>query len=287
MKALSPALAGHIAGPVTTLATCWSITRRDGKTYFFTDHDRDLEIDGTPYLANSGYSRSAVATRAGLDVDTLEVEAIFDHAVISAQEMRAGLFDFASVRVFLVNWDDPGMGTLMLRRGWFGEVTLSEAGLYRTELRGLTQVLSQTIGELSGPECRADLGDARCGIDISGPEWTRPGTVLGVTDAGTFSAEIIEPRATDGWFNGGLLTWQTGQNAGRAIEVKTWVAAGGQVTLFLAMGYAIQAGDTFTVYPGCDKRRATCIAQFDNILNFRGEPFVPGLDAVLEYPDAS
>jgi hypothetical protein len=47
-KTISPALAQHLAGEVTTLATCWKITRRDGAVLGFTDHVRDLRglIDG-------------------------------------------------------------------------------------------------------------------------------------------------------------------------------------------------------------------------------------------------
>jgi hypothetical protein len=37
---------------------------------------------------------------------------------------------------------------------------------------------------------------------------------------------------------------------------------------------------------GCDKRLATCIERLANVLNFRGEPYVPGSDALMSYPDA-
>ena len=49
---------------------------------------------------------------------------------------------------------------------------------------------------------------------------------------------------------------------------------------------AIEPGDAFRVHPGCDKRLDTCIDRFANVLNFRGEPYVPGQDAMMSYPDA-
>jgi hypothetical protein len=49
MKTVSAALAQHLAGEVTTLATCWKITRRDGVFQGFTDHVRDLDVDGVTY----------------------------------------------------------------------------------------------------------------------------------------------------------------------------------------------------------------------------------------------
>ena len=101
-----------------------------------------------------------------------------------------------------------------------------------------------------------------------------------------FFATIDGPATADSWFNGGLLTWATGANAGRSIEVKSWTAATGRLELFLAVGYAIATGDSFTVYPGCDKRLETCIGRYNNVVNFRGEPYVPGIDAMISYPDA-
>jgi hypothetical protein len=535
MKSTSAALATHLAGPVTTLATCWRITRLDGREFLFTDHDRDLLLEGQVYKASAGYSRTAIANDSSLSVDNLDVEGVFDSVAITEAELRAGLFDQAEVRIILVNWADPSMGSLRMRRGWFGEVVLSEQGVFRTELRGMTQALQQRIGELYSPECRADLGDHRCKVPIDPPDiarstsyvagqvvrvrttgtpvtivlpvmnggfeadgagdgsgftptgwtrvsgdwdvhdasngglapaaggfyleggssasgelaqsidlvasgidpaqidadayrldvsvsransfpddlggvivealdgasnvlstildtgleaimpedswvlrgvsqasfpsgaralrirllhqrvagsesnaafdavsatvtdttasvptaadfenriyrcvvagttaatqpeynttvgeqtadgsavfealeaWSRAGLVTDVVDRASFTASIDESRAIDGWFAGGVLTWETGPNAGRSIEVKSWTQAAGQLELFLPMGYAIESGDTFRIHPGCDKRLETCIDRFANVLNFRGEPYVPGADSLVSYPDA-
>src|SRR5690554_4198184 len=192
MKSVSAALAAHLAGPVTTLATCWRITRTDGREFFFTDHDRDLAFEGHVYKASSGYSRTAIASDASLGVDNLDVEGVFDSEAITEQELRAGLFDQAEVRIFLVNWADPSMGALRMRRGWFGEVVLTEQGVFRTELRGLSQALSQRIGELYSPECRADLGDHRCKVPIHPPEIQRP-TAYAVGDSVRVRASSAPP----------------------------------------------------------------------------------------------
>ena len=116
--------------------------------------------------------------------------------------------------------------------------------------------------------------------------WTRSGIVTAFTDRAVFTATLDESRAIDDWFAGGVLTWETGANAGRAIEVKGWTRSNGRIELFLPMGYAITPGDAFRVHPGCDKRLDTCIDRFANVLNFRGEPYVPGQDAMMRYPDA-
>ena len=52
------------------------------------------------------------------------------------------------------------------------------------------------------------------------------------------------------------------------------------------MPYVIAVGDTFTIYAGCLKRyEEDCgPAKFDNQVNFRGFPFLPGNDAMLRGP---
>jgi uncharacterized phage protein (TIGR02218 family) len=47
------------------------------------------------------------------------------------------------------------------------------------------------------------------------------------------------------------------------------------------MPYTIETGDRFTIVAGCDKSSKTCIEKFNNIINFRGEPDVPGTDKIL------
>ena len=166
MKPVSSALATHLAGPLTTLATCWRVARRDGTVFGFTDHDADLVIDGLAYRARTGYRRAAIASRADLSVDDTEVEGVLDAAEIDAASLRAGLWDGAEVRIFLVNWADLAQGVLRLRRGRLGEVIARDDGTFRAELRGLAQALNVTVGELYTPECRADLGDARCRVPL-------------------------------------------------------------------------------------------------------------------------
>jgi uncharacterized phage protein (TIGR02218 family) len=280
MKSISTALAQHLAGEVTTLATCWQITRRDGIVLGFTDHVRDLEIDGVTYRAASGYTRTAIRGTANLAVDNLDVESVLSSDGMTEEDLRAGKYDFAEVRLFLVNYQDLGQGILKLRRGWLGKVTIRD-GMYVAELRVMTQRLQMTVGEVYAPDCSADLGDARCGIDLTALEESGAvGTVLGAT-----AFETTLAQAT-GWYDGGELTWTGGANAGRTVAVRSWDASTGMLSLFLPALYPMQAGDAFTIRPGCDKSFATCQAKFDDVVNFRGFPHVPGTDQVLSYPDA-
>lgn len=284
MKTASAGLKAHLAGEVTTICTCWKIIRRDNVELHFTDLDDDLVVGGDTYKSAVGYTRTALDANADMQIDNVDVTGIFDDASITEDDLRSGLYDGADVYVFLVNWANVSQGTMALRRGTIGEVVMLPSGVFHSTMYGLAEKLQQTVGEIYTPSCRADLGDAKCGIDLDAGGWRKPGTVTSVIDDRVFSCSITEPRAVDDWFRYGVVEWQTGDNSGRFMDVRGWVQSTNTVTLFLGMPQPIQVGDTFAIYPGCDKTLAQCRDRFDNIVNFRGEPYVPGTDMLLKSP---
>ena len=279
MKSASTQLAAHVASETTTLATCWKVTRKDGAVLGFTDHDQNIVFGGLIYEASTGYTRSAIHTIADLSVDNLDIQSALDSETLIADDLRDGLWDNAEVEIFLVNWQNLSQGRILLKRGSIGQVELQD-NVFKAELRGLTQSLQQQIVELYTPDCRADLGDARCKVNLA------PLTVTGTVTAATDRYGFTDASRTeaDGTWNGGLVTWTGGANAGRKMEIGSF--AGGAFTLFLPMPSAIAVGDAYSLQPGCDKSFATCKARYGNGNNFRGEPYVPGTDQTLQYPDS-
>lgn len=166
-SSLSVALASHLSGELTTLATLWAITRRDGVEFFFTDHDMPITFGGDTYLTGLGYSRSAIEDKFDMSVDNMEITGVLDTTYIDRDAVRAGLFDRAQVRITIVNWKTLSQGGLIKRSGRFGEVKQNNNGEFSVELRGLTQALSETLVESYTPGCRVDIGSAKCGIPLS------------------------------------------------------------------------------------------------------------------------
>lgn len=283
MKAASSGMQAHIAGETPTLATLWRVTRTDGAVFCFTDHDRDVVYGGDTYLAALGYQRAAIASGADLAVDETELLGLLNSESIEEAELRAGVWDHAEVRIFLVNWANLGQGEIKLRRGRLGEVIVRDDGSFRAELRGLAQPLQSTVGSLYQAECRADYGDARCGSNVALFTVTSEIETVTASDVLVMAADGIEVQP-DGWFEAGIVTWQDGDNAGISREVVAWNQAGRVLTLLAPPPYAPQAGETLAVRAGCDKRWSTCRDKFSNRLNFRGEPLVPGANAILETP---
>lgn len=283
MSAPSNPLARHLETGSTSVCRCWSVSRRDGTVYGFTDHDRTLEFDGIRFRADTGMTARAIEQVSGLSVDNSEVVGALSHPSIREEDIAAGRFDGAEVRSWLVNWQDVSERQPVFR-GSLGEITRS-GGAFRAELRGLSEGLNQPKGRAYQAACPAVLGDRACGFDLSQPGFALEtslvavdgGRVLTVDDTGGFAA---------GWFSRGTLKVLTGGAAGLKGIVKVDRGATGQrrLELWETIRAPLSAGDIVRVEAGCDKRAATCHAKFDNLLNFRGFPFIPGEDWLMSYP---
>ena len=105
------------------------------------------------------------------------------------------------------------------------------------------------------------------------------GTVTGVTSLTTFADTTL--TEDDGFWALGKVTWLTGDNAGRSMEVKESTSSGGIIQLYLPMPDTIQVGDTFTIEAGCARLINDCLTKYDNVNNARMEPYIPGTDALL------
>ncbi|MEP2943579.1 MAG: DUF2163 domain-containing protein [Hyphomicrobiales bacterium] len=285
MRELSEDLKSHLVIGATTLCQCWMIVRADGVVQGFTDHDDVLSFDDIVFQPQSGLTASEAVTNLGLGVDTSEIEGALQSEKISETALHAGDYDNAKVTVFVVNWQAVEQRTV-LRVADIGEVTC-EDGLFRAELRGLMHELNQVQGRLFENTCDADLGDARCMVDLSNAAFNAQGTLTTVLDTQTFLVEGVD-TFPDGWFDRGLLTWTSGENLDRVIEVDSQFSAlsGSQLRIWLPMPAPIKQGDTFSLVTGCDKLFPTCQSKFNNATNFRGFPHIPGNDFAYRFARA-
>lgn len=249
MKAdISPELLAHYQQETTTLATLWKITRRDTHVYAFTDHDRQIIFDGLTYVSTSSYDAGAVQTTSSMSVDNVSLTGLLAVDAVTAKDIEAGLWDAAAVEIVEVNYKDLTMGSNVLRYGQIGEIQRS-GDVFTAELRGLMQKLQNIIGRIVSASCDADLGDARCKVDLE--SFRKSGTVTAVTSNREFTASAVAERSN--WYAYGVVTFTSGLNDGLQMEVKTY-AGGGVFELQLDMPNDIAIGDTFTAVPGCNKR---------------------------------
>lgn len=289
MREIPTELQERLDGGATTLARCWHLRRRDGVVMGFTDHDEAIEFEGITCEPGSGFGPSAVEQSSGLSADTHEVAGALTSERITADDIARGLYGGAQVTLWLVDWAEPGVRVL-LSRGLIGEIRHGDA-MFEAEITGLADRLGQPFGRAYLPGCAARLGDGECRVDLMQPGYRGMGVVTALRGSQLFLASGLESFARD-WFAGGRLQWSSGANAGLEAHVKAYpvagvgagAEAGAMVELWLSPPMGIAPGDEFEIFAGCDKTAAMCAAKFDNMLNFRGFPHMPGDDAVANYP---
>lgn len=135
----------------------------------------------------------------------------------------------------------------------------------------------------------ADVGVAGTAFSTSSGTYTLDGNIVwkafpesvfydvvaSVTNKKRFAATTIS--GVDDLFTGAPIRWLTGNNAGRKNVIRTWDTAGKIIKLYFAEPGVIQAGDRFMYTLPCKKRfLADCTLVFDNAVNFRGFPHLPG-----------
>lgn len=273
MKTLPAPLAAHVALGTTTIAHLLKITRTDAQVFAFTSADSDVTIGGVLYRAAPGLDVSSLVLSAGLAVDNLELTTLDDGSTFTRVDVLGGVWRNASFLISKYNFTSPADGTDPLIAGTIGEVKLQQNAIV-AELRGLQQYLQQSVGSITSPTCRARLGDAMCGVNLT--SHTVTGSITAITNSQIFT-DSTRAEAV-GWFDEGVLTFTSGPCAGLSQKVKTFGA--GVFTLSLPMLQALSVGATYSVSAGCRKRLTDCASKFSNVLNFQGEPHLPGVDAM-------
>lgn len=262
---------------LTSLAFCWRVERLDGVCLGFTSHDRDLVIGGLVYRAAPGMLPSAVSVSDDFDASALDVSGALTGDSIRESDLSAGRWDRAAVSLFLVDWEDPDGARLALARGELGDVTVKANG-FEAELRGPAALLERAVAEQTSPECRAELGDRRCRVDMAGR--VRATRVAAAPE----ESVVILAEAYGAALAFGRLRWIGGANSG--LESLIAACDGAELILREPPPFPVEAGDLVEVREGCDKSFATCAGRFANAENFRGEPHLPGMDLLTRYPGA-
>ena len=278
---------------VLRFANAWKITRTDGVILRFTDHDTELlipenGIDQT-YSPVGGFSSSDRRKVLGFSPQDAEVVGILSSGLITDEDLLAGRYREAEIEELVVDWLFPWAGTFERAVHTVVETThTNETWICRFE--GKSRWLKQPIGDVYTRNCRYILGDARCLFDLdetSPQPFKETTTVSSVPDANKNFVGLGITQAT-GFFGLGLITWNTGANAGILSEAKTHIEVFGDAAFLLwnETPFPIQVGDSFTVTAGCDKTLATCRDKFDNLVNHGGFPSIPGTDEMIKSPNA-
>lgn len=286
MKTIPTALSSHLAGKATTTALIMKVVCKGKyagtvKGFSSTDHDLNYN-DGqqeVTYLASEGFSQSKLQFSADYNVDNAEASGVVTDNAIGYSDIIAGIFDFAEVTIYRVNYMDLSQGHEVVAFGTLGQ-TIFDEEQWRCEFRSLMQQAKQPHSTLYSLTCRATFGDSKCKIPLA---WVSS-TVTDYSDDPYRLFQAATLSNPDDYWSPGVVEWLTGGNAGLAREVEQSWADGG-VRLALPMPNPIGVGDTFRIRRDCKKTVDACKA-YGNIINMRAEHLTPVADVSLSVPGA-
>jgi hypothetical protein len=243
MKSIPSGLLAHYQSGTTTIATCWKVTLQSGSPQTvlgFTDHDKTLVIDGLEYLASTGFMPTAYETQSKGAVDNLEAQGFLDSDLITEQDILNGVWDFAEVEIFQVNWNNLSLGKNILTKGHLGQIS-TERGRFSAELRGLANALSQSANRIYSPTCRVEFGSTECGINLSAHTYT--GTITSVSSDGLLLGDTAR---TEGGPDGKAITGIT-KAANPTVTCTAHGFVAGQRVFFYGVGGMTEINGQYAV----------------------------------------
>ncbi|MBB1179705.1 hypothetical protein DSM05_11130 [Pseudomonas sp. FW305-3-2-15-E-TSA4] len=162
MRHIPDDLAARIESGAARLCHVWLMRRVDGTRAGFTDHDRDLTLDGVVCRAANGWTVGAAESGVGLAAGTASASGVLDDASIREADVAQGRLDGAAVELWRLDWSEPGLRV----RLWSGTITRLrwQDGAFVADLEGPLAKLERVVGRTYGRLCDARLGDARCGV---------------------------------------------------------------------------------------------------------------------------
>jgi uncharacterized phage protein (TIGR02218 family) len=246
----------------------------DASVWTWTSGDAAIDYNGETYtpepIGRNPIEQGQEINRANLTLRvpiTNEIGALF-----------LGVAQNAPGSLTVYRMTDAGTATY-----WKGRVNGAKARGAEVELNcesAFTSLRRTGLRARYTVACRHALYNRGCGLTLG--DWGLT-TLLDAIDNRVLTISDAALQA-DGWYTTGLVQLQSG--AFRWISDHT----GDQVTLarpfdgiveeLAASGYGDSYGNYYggfgvTIYPGCDRTRATCNDKFDNILNYGGCPWIP------------
>lgn len=263
-----------LARPVVPMAWCWRVERRDGAVLGLTTHDADIMVGGLLHRSAPGIRPSAIKQVRGISGDSMDIDGALTADAITPADLAAGRWDGARLTLLVVDWQAADARQIVIATGALGEVR-SDGLSFTAEMRSADTRLEAPVVPETSAECRAELGDRACRVAMAARTYRARAIAIDGRD-------ITLDRA---WSNGvlafGRLRWITGPAKGLYATIEAHEAA--RIALVSVPEMPVTPGTMVELTEGCDKRASTCSGRFANIMNFRGEPHLPGIDLLTRF----
>lgn len=277
MRKLLSTLKTVLRGRAMPMVWCVTLKMRDGRRIGFTEHNRDVTADGIVCRSMPGMKLSQISERFGAEAPSTTMETAFSASGIARRDIRLGVMDEAEADLWWVNTKTGDH--ILAASGRTGEISRATT-LAEVEIRPITAALTATPGRRFQRTCDAELGDARCGYSLK----PLTGTVTSVVNPVRLHLATIGSRA-DGTYAHGYLRFTSGRNHVPNFNLKFRIKSqtGQYIDLYSPLPETAFTGDAYQLFAGCDKTIDTCLNKFNNAVNFRGFPHIPGPDLLRTY----
>lgn len=274
MRTISGALSEALSQQATTLCIIVDVTCLNGRKFYLSASDGDVTYGGNTYKASQGCNVSQVRTVLGTDAESVGIDVLVTKTGISGVVIESGMLDAATLRVLIIDFNAP-TSVVNFFQGFINKVSYKDRLTATIDSGPLLATAVDLASDVYSSNCRADFGDNKCKASFV----NRMGnaTVTEVDNAQSFSySNAAATNDVDHTYQNGLAIFNTGENAGISMEIADQLRGPlGQSKCVLRglLPYPLAIGDEITVYYGCDKTPAMCSQRYNNIANFRGEPF--------------
>lgn len=284
MRAATQQLMALLMGNEVQRCDLYTLRLKTGQEYRYTNADVAIVVRGNTYQHDGpDISGSRMRLVRGLEVDRqrLTVTIKPEHQIAGVPwltAVRSGALDGAEVvieKAFMRAWTDTPQ-TLEWFRGEVAEVRNTDQQVTLTVESDAAKFDRPLPGTLFKATCTRDLFDGGCGL--SRGNYQAAGAVAGGSTLAQLYTTLGQPS---GYFALGYLVFTSGPNVGVSRSVRAHVQQGGILELSAPLVFAPTVGDSFVIYPGCDKAKTTCETKFNNVIHFRAMPFVPKPETVV------
>jgi hypothetical protein len=173
------------------------------------------------------------SAKIGTAIDESELKLLIDSgspAIITADDIMRDIWNGAVVDIGFCDWSDVSLGGYRHRRYEIASGVI-DAGVVTFELRGPEHRLERNVAVPLTVNCRHDLGDSRCLVELDAEEWAGNTEYAGAaTEVIRDSARaVVKPSTANGfWFR--ALVGGTSDTGSPPTE-PTWpTTLGGTVT---------------------------------------------------------
>jgi uncharacterized phage protein (TIGR02218 family) len=229
------------------------------KTIYLTNSKENLVIDEVKYLSSKIEISEIVSNDFGKN--NISIKGLYDN--------NFGYNDVLSKMNFTIFFVENYYLLELRKMGeYFCEKVSKDNLQYFIELKCKTYIFEKSFLPVCSKKCRAEFGDAKCGQNIE--NFTKRYRIVSVNSNVIKFENILEE---DQFYKNGYLIIE---KLGKSFKSKIISQINNVLAIDAFVPEFFIDSEMAAIVAGCDKKISTCCKKFDNVLNFRGEPFVSG-----------